>query len=66
VAAAAVVVVVVLVSVVVVVVVAMLGPFWCNLGPCWGQIAAVFVVFFCQAKCSPSGGCMNYTSAVFE
>ena len=23
-------------------------------------------VFFCQAKCSPSSGCMNYTSAVFE
>jgi hypothetical protein len=44
-AAAAVVVVVVMVSVVVVVV-AMLGPFWCNLGPCWGQIAAVFVFFF--------------------
>ena len=21
---------------------------------------------FCQAKCSPSSGCMNYTSAVFE
>jgi hypothetical protein len=35
-----------MVSVVVVVVVAMLGPFWCNLGPCWGQIAAVFVFFF--------------------
>ena len=25
-----------------------------------------FVPLFCQAKCSPSSGCMNYTSAVFE
>ena len=35
---------------------------WAMLGPDCGRVR----VFFCQAKCSPSGGCMNYTSAVFE